>query len=473
MGSKRGMASLKGRERLGVWITFVLSLGFCLGVIFAVHQVLEPFFRVYNPVVLSGIGSSPSFLTLLLVDVLTAGPLSWYLFATFFLIVFLNELSYAPLGIFHQYLQKKREFFVDERERIPEVSIIIPAYNEEKVIEDTVRTLLEIDYPKKEIIVVNDGSTDNTVSVLTPYALDGRIRLITRPNGGKAAALNLGVSVSRGEILVTIDADGAIERRSVSKMVANFRDPDVIAVAGNVKVGNRVNILTKLQAIEYLHGLNLRRRAFDLLQAVDVLPGALASFRKTALGLIGSYDKSTVTEDTDQTLKLVKTQRPILYEPDAVVHTEAPEDMGNLLKQRRRWYGGTFQVLLKHSANWWRYGTFSLIGYPYMITSLVVAPIIEMITVLLMTAYVLLGRVEGVAVAIALLFILDLALSALAIYLDKDDWWLLLYVPLYTLVYRHVLNAFRLATYWDLIRGTTGWFRAARYGKLGEKIEVR
>ena len=277
MGSKRGIASLKGRERLGVWITFVLSLCFCLGVIFAVHQILEPFFRVYNPVVLSGIGSSPSFLTLLLVDVLTAGPLSWYLFATFFLIVFLNELSYAPLGIFHQYLQKKREFFVDERERIPEVSIIIPAYNEEKVIEDTVRTLLEIDYPKKEIIVVNDGSTDNTVSVLTPYALDGRIRLITRPNGGKAAALNLGVSVSRGEILVTIDADGAIERRSVSKMVANFRDPDVIAVAGNVKVGNRVNILTKLQAVEYLHGLNLRRRAFDLLQAVDVLPGALAT----------------------------------------------------------------------------------------------------------------------------------------------------------------------------------------------------
>lgn len=464
----------KRKERLVAWVVFCLSLILTAGILYVMYSTIEPFFRVSsfsaNP---EWVGAGSSGLLPILIGLMGAQPVLWYLFASFLVIVFLHELSYAPVSILHQYLQKRRTCPMSEWNRIPMVSIVVPAYNEEKVIEETVRTLLELDYPNKEIIVVNDGSTDNTEAILKPYALQGKIRLINRPNAGKAAALNLGFNLAQGEIMVTIDADGALERNSVTRLIANFEDPEVVAVAGNVKVGNRTSVLTKLQAIEYLRGINLRRRSFDILNTMDVLPGALSSFRKTALDRVGLYERDTVTEDMDQTIKLVKTGRFVLYEPDAVVHTEAPEDLGSLLRQRKRWYGGTVQVLMKHSANWWRHGSLSIIGYPYLVLSIVIVPLIELTTLLLMLIYGLLGKLIGISLAMFQLVALELALSALTIYLDDEDWSLLFYVPLYTLVYRYVLDVFRVMTYWELFSGRLGWHRSDRYGKLGEKIAIR
>jgi len=464
----------KERQRLLIWTVFVSSLLMCALILYGMYSMVEPFFRVY-PASLGaeGVGREGADLLSILVRLLGAQPVLWYLFASFLVLVFLHELSYAPLSILHQYLQKRREHPLDEWKKIPLVSIIVPAYNEEKVIEQTVRTLLELDYPNKEILVINDGSTDNTEAVLRPYALQGKIQLINRPNAGKAEALNLGFNLARGEIVVTIDADGALERRSVTRLVANFLDPDVVAVAGNVKVGNRTNILTKLQTLEYLRGINLRRRAFDLLNTMDVMPGALSSFRKSALNWVGFYERDTVTEDMDQTLKLVETRMLVVYEPDAIVHTEVPEDLASLSRQRRRWYAGTVQVLKKHSAYWWKHGSLSFIGYPYLILSIILVPLIELTTLLLMLIYGLLGKIVGISIVMLQLIALELALSALTIYLDKEDWSLLLYVPLYTLVYRYILDIFRIITYWDLYRGQARWSRADRYGKLEDKIAIR
>jgi poly-beta-1,6 N-acetyl-D-glucosamine synthase len=464
----------KRNEQIVSWVVFLLSLLLTAGILYAMYSTIEPFFRISTfharPDV---VGEGSSGLLPILINLMGVSPVLWYLFASFLVIVFLHELSYAPVAILHHYLQQRRVRPMSEWKRIPMVSIIVPAYNEEKVIEGTVKTLLEIDYPNKEILVVNDGSTDNTEAILRPYALEGKIRLINRPNAGKAAALNLGFNLAQGEIIVTIDADGALERKSVTELIANYEDSEVVAVAGNVKVGNRTSMLTKMQAIEYLRGINLRRRSFDLLNTMDVLPGALASFRKSALDSVGLYERDTVTEDMDQTLKLVKTRRYVIYEPDAVVHTEAPEDLRSLFRQRKRWYGGTVQVLFKHSSHWWRHGSLSLIGYPYLILSIVVVPLIELTTLILMLVYGLLGRLMGIALAMVQLILLELALSALTIYLDKEDWSLLLYVPFYTLVYRYVLDVFRMATYWDLFRGRMGWERSDRYGRLAEKITIR
>jgi len=468
------LSGQKRKQRLVIWTVFCLSLLSCASILYAMYSAVEPLFRVTLPSPgTDGVGAKPTSLIAVLVRLLGAEPVLWYLFASFLVIVFLHELSYAPISILHQYLQRERERSISEWKKIPLASVIVPAYNEEKVIEETVRTLLELDYPNKEIMVINDGSTDNTEAILRPYALQGKIRLINRPNAGKAEALNLGFNLARGDIIVTIDADGALERRSLTRLIANFEDPDVVAVAGNVKVGNRTNILTKLQAIEYLRGINLRRRSFDLLNTMDVMPGALSGFRKSALDWVGFYERDTVTEDMDQTLKLVKTKMLVLFEPDAIVHTEAPEDLASLFQQRKRWYGGTVQVLKKHSAYWWKHGSLSFIGYPYLILSIVIVPLIELTTLLLMLIYGLLGKVMGISLALAQLLALELALSALVIYLDKDDWSLLLYVPLYTFVYRYILDVFRLLTYWNMYRGGAQWSRAERYGKLEDKIAIR
>jgi len=462
------------RERLIVWTVFFLSLGLTAGILYLMYSSLEPLFRI-SPLRpgADSLEGRPTDLISILVRLLGTRAVLWYLFISFLVIVFLHELSYVPLSILHEYLQRRREQPMKEWKRIPSVSIIVPAYNEEKVIEETVRTLLELDYPKKEIIIVNDGSTDNTKAILTPYAVQGKIRLIDRPNVGKAAALNYGFNIAEGEILVTIDADGALERRSVTRLVAIYQNPEIVAATGNVKVGNRTNLLTKMQAIEYLRGLNLRRRAFDLLNTLDVLPGALSSFRKDALDWIGFYERDTVTEDMDQTIKLVKTGRRIVYEPDAIVHTEAPENLTSLLRQRKRWYGGTVQVLIKHRSHWWRHGSLSYIGYPYLVLSIVIVPLIELTTLLLMIIYGLLGKLVGISLAMLQLLALELALSALTIYLDKEDWRLLLYIPAYTLVYRYLLDVYRLLAYWDLFTGKMNWSRARRYGGLDRKIDIR
>ena len=445
------MLTEKRKDWLVIWAIYIGSLVMSGVVLYFLYMSVEAYF-VITPSTLIGDGgmadgtatngttadgsggtSTSRSIFSLVVVVITSRPALIFFYGLFLTLVFLNELSYVPLSLLHEYTLRRTRIIrpLEEWDRIPTVSIVIPAYNEEKVIEGTLKTLLETDYPKKEIIIVNDGSTDGTEAVLRPYAAQGEIQLINRPNGGKASALNLGFKIAKGDIIVNVDADGALERTAITNLVANYNDPTVFAVGGNVIVGNRNNLLTKMQALEYIKGLNLRRRAFDMLVTTDVIPGALASFRKSALTWIGNYESDTVTEDMDQTMKLVKGKRRVLHEPRSKVYTEAPEDIRSLFRQRLRWNSGTVMVLLKHSANWWKHGSLSYVSYPYMVLSTLVNPIVELISFTLTIIYGALGKWIGMTLVLSQFLLLELAMSAIAIYIDKEDWKLMLYVPIY------------------------------------------
>jgi biofilm PGA synthesis N-glycosyltransferase PgaC len=249
------------------------------------------------------------------------------------------------------YLHKRREQHdssSDLTDRTPLVTVIVPAYNEEKAIGKTVDALLELSYVNKEIIIVDDGSTDGTFEVAKRYARSDFTRVVTKPNGGKWDALNTGIKVAKGEFIVCIDADTLLDPDAIQHLIKHFSDPEIGAVAGNVKVGNRRGLLTKLQALEYVVGINLHRRSEANLQNVTVVPGPIGAFRASVLKDIGLFEGDTFAEDADITLKILKAGYKTVFEARAIGYTEAPTSMTSLAKQRYRWYRGSLQVLSKH-----------------------------------------------------------------------------------------------------------------------------
>lgn len=233
---------------------------------------------------------------------------------------------------------------------LPPVSVIIPAFNEGRVIQDSIRSMLRLNYPRVEVLVVDDGSIDDTLEKAA--ALEGRhgskvVRVITKANAGKAAALNTGISLARYPFILCVDGDSTIAPDSLRNAMPHFRDHRVAAVAGNVKVENRKNLWARLQALEYIEGLNMPRRAQGFIRAVNIIPGPLGVFRRDVLRKLGGYDTDTFAEDADLTLKILTAGYRIEYAPDAVAYTEAPVTLRALLKQRYRWTRGILQAIGK------------------------------------------------------------------------------------------------------------------------------
>ncbi len=235
---------------------------------------------------------------------------------------------------------------------LPPVSILVPAFNEGPGIEASIRSLLELDYPGYEILVIDDGSTDDTY--LRARAMEGRysgvrVRVLHKSNGGKASALNLGIAAAHEDLILCMDGDSKLSPGSLRAAVAHFADPHVGAVAGNVKVVNRLNLLTRLQALEYIEGLNMTRRAQAFFRSVNIIPGPLGVFRRRVMLEAGGYALDTFAEDCDLTLKILERGWKIRYEPNAVAFTEAPEAIRDLIKQRYRWTRGVLQAIRKRS----------------------------------------------------------------------------------------------------------------------------
>src|SRR5688572_22498692 len=216
----------------------------------------------------------------------------------------------------------------------PPVTIIVPAYNEGAVIEGALRSLLALDYPSYEVLVVDDGST----------------RVVSKANNGKASALNAGISLARHPFVLCMDGDSRLSRDTLKAALRHFRDPNVGAVAGNVKVVNRRNLWTRLQALEYIEGLNMARRAQAFVRTVNIIPGPIGIFRRDVLQQLGGYEVDTYAEDADLTLKILTAGWQIKYEERAIAYTEAPEGLLDLLKQRYRWTRGILQALGKRKA---------------------------------------------------------------------------------------------------------------------------
>jgi cellulose synthase/poly-beta-1,6-N-acetylglucosamine synthase-like glycosyltransferase len=235
----------------------------------------------------------------------------------------------------------------------PGVSILVPAYNEAVNIARAVGSLAGSRYRGElEVIVVDDGSSDATARIVTDLGLD-RVRVLRQANSGKAAALNRALAASRHEVIVTVDADTVFEPESLALLVQRFREPDVGAISGNTKVGNRRGLVGRWQHIEYVMGFNLDRRMYEVLGATPTVPGAIGAFRRTALADIGGVSGATLAEDTDITLDIGRAGWRVVYENRARAWTEAPASLGALYRQRSRWAYGTIQSMWKHKSALW------------------------------------------------------------------------------------------------------------------------
>jgi cellulose synthase/poly-beta-1,6-N-acetylglucosamine synthase-like glycosyltransferase/spore germination protein YaaH/peptidoglycan/xylan/chitin deacetylase (PgdA/CDA1 family) len=231
----------------------------------------------------------------------------------------------------------------------PHVAIIVPAYNEEVNAIASIQRLLALDYPDYEVLFVDDGSKDETLTrVRAALGEAPRLRILSKPNGGKASALNYGLARTDAPIVLCIDADTHLSSDVLRRLVPHFEDVRVAAVAGNVKVGNRVNLLTRWQHLEYVTSQNFDRLAFAQLNAIAVIPGAIGGFRKSALDAIGGFTTDTFAEDCDLTLRLISSGYRVTYDNTALAFTEAPEGIRMFLRQRFRWTFGVMQAFWKN-----------------------------------------------------------------------------------------------------------------------------
>lgn len=272
------------------------------------------------------------------------------------------------------------------------VAVLVPAFNEEKVIAKTVAGLLASTLGDRlTITVIDDGSSDRTSDVVREtFGNNSRVRVFRKENGGKAAALNYGIAMSHEDVLVAIDGDTVLLPDAVEHLIRPFTDDRIGAVAGKVVVGNKVNLLTRFQALEYLIGQGLERSAFELFDAIGVVPGAIGAWRRTALIEVGGYSTDTLAEDGDLTIALQRKGWKIVNALDAVALTEAPETLRPFLKQRFRWLFGTLQIAWKHKgAMAARPSGISLVTLPNIILQFLftlIAPIMDAALLLLLAA---------------------------------------------------------------------------------------
>jgi len=384
-------------------------------------------------------------------------------------------------------IEKLRPSPLDHPGYAPPVSVLIPAYNEEAGIVATVRSALASDYAPLEVIVVNDGSVDRTGELLDDnFGFNPRVRIIHQPNRGKAVALGHALAEAKSVVVVTIDADTHIEPDAVGRLVRHFAEDHVGAVAGNVKVGNRNRWITRWQALEYVTSQNMEKRAFDLLNCIPVVPGALSAWRTDAIRAAGGFTADTVAEDTDLTIAIRRAGWAIRYDEDAIGWTEAPETPGQLVRQRFRWTFGTLQSFWKHrdTLGRWRYGTLGSIALPNIFLFQLLLPLFSPIIDLLFVGSLVLwglSQFHGLKsigfwttadVELSLIFfagfmLIDLLTCVIAFSLEKkEDWSLLWPILLQRFYYRQMM-------YVVLFRAVMGAVQGKSVGWRGVEKEAR
>jgi biofilm PGA synthesis N-glycosyltransferase PgaC len=353
------------------------------------------------------------------------------------------------------------------------VSIVVPAYNEAAVIDSALRSLLELDYPAYEVIVVDDGSTDETVGRAAARAGDyGRvsIRVVSQPNAGKASALNAGIAQSKHDYVLCMDADSRLSPDSLRVAMRHFRDPRVGAVAGNVKVVNRGTMWSALQALEYIEGLNLARRAQGFLHVVNIVPGPIGVFRREVLASVGGYDADTFAEDADLTLKILTAGWHITYENRAVAWTEAPERLRDLIKQRYRWTRGILQALRKRRG-WLASPRRSLAVWTSlqaMLFEAVIWPVMNVVGNLFFALTALtIGASSGVVYWWLLLTLLDVAAALHTIGMEEEDLGLVPYAILYRFFFITTVDVAKLfAAIEEFADVRMTWGKLERAGRI-------
>jgi cellulose synthase/poly-beta-1,6-N-acetylglucosamine synthase-like glycosyltransferase/peptidoglycan/xylan/chitin deacetylase (PgdA/CDA1 family) len=336
---------------------------------------------------------------------------------------------------------KKANNPMPQPDSLPGVTIVVPAYNERLGIEACVRSLTSLDYPTYEVIVVDDGSTDDTGEIVRSLDLD-RVTLIRKENGGKPSALNAGIGAARYETLVLVDGDTVFTPNTLRELVKPFGDPEVGAVSGNTKVANRDGLLGAWQHLEYVMGFNLDRRMFDVLQCMPTVPGAIGAFRRAAVERVGGISDDTLAEDTDLTMALCRDGWRVVYAPNAMAWTEAPATLTQLWRQRYRWCYGTLQSMWKHRRSVIEDGQAGKLGrrgLPYLLLFQVLlpltAPVVDVAAIFSFfteDALIIWGTWFGFLVA-------QFACAAYAFRLDREPLRPLWAMPLQQIVYRQMM----------------------------------
>lgn len=418
-----------------------------------------------------------------------------YLFELFLSTAFISGIILGTLRVVFvtilaliEKYKHNREKFVDGYQ--PVVSVVIAAFNEEKVITRTILAVLGSHYPGLEVIVVDDGSKDDTSGeVMRHFGNHPAVKLMRQENAGKAAALNNGFAHAVGEIIIALDADTIFMSDTIEKLVRHFADPLVGAVAGNVKVGNRINPLTIWQAIEYITSQNLDRRAYSVINAVGVVPGAVGAWRREAVLQAGGYTTDTMAEDMDLTWRIRRIGWKIATDTEAFGLTEAPDSFLALYKQRFRWAFGTLQCLWKHRRALGRYGWFGRVMLPslwlFQVLYQAISPLVDLQIIwsvgTALEAWIMhagqtmdwqplpnaLDSLYLVAFMYAFFFVIELIGSFIAFRLDREDSRMLVWLFWQRFLYRQLMYAVLIKSIQTAISGMrTGWGKLERKGTV-------
>ncbi len=363
----------------------------------------------------------------------------------------------------------------------PPVSVVVPAYNEERVIGATLRALCRSQYRNLvEVIVVDDGSTDRTADVVEEIAaVDGRVRLLRQPNSGKAAALNHGFALAKAEIVATGDADTLFTPSTIGHLARHFSldaGDRLGAVAGTVKVGNLRNVLTRWQALEYITQVGVDRGAQDLLHAMTVVPGACAAWRRDAVLSVGGYSAATLAEDCDLALELQRSGYLVTQDSVAECYTEAPESWRALTRQRYRWMYGNLQALRKHRSMLLRprFGWLGMVALPSAVISILL-PVVFLPFVYVMAALMIEQRgPRPLLIYAALFLVVHLLQAVVGILLTRERASHLLMVPLHRVIGEPLRAYLLYKSTLGALRGTgSSWNKLQRTGTVGIVRGVR
>jgi cellulose synthase/poly-beta-1,6-N-acetylglucosamine synthase-like glycosyltransferase/spore germination protein YaaH/peptidoglycan/xylan/chitin deacetylase (PgdA/CDA1 family) len=419
-----------------------------------------------------------------------------FVFVIAIILAILRSLVIAVLAIRQKMLSRKEQKLLLEQPS-EMVSIIIPAYNEEITAVQTLNSLLKTTYPNVEFIFVDDGSKDNTFKLISEKFSDHpKVKVFTKPNGGKASALNFGISKASAAYVVCIDADTQLKANAITELMRFFYIDEIAAVAGTVKVGNANNIITKWQSIEYITSQNMDRRAFDLLNTITVVPGAIGAFRKKVIEEVGGFTTDTLAEDCDLTMRILRAGYVVKNSNEAIAYTEAPETVNMLLKQRLRWSFGVMQSFWKNRDTLLKrkYGYFGMIGMPNILIYQIILPLFSPLADLFMVISLVSGlcslasvnslTFEGIHSIMSLqngfgqvllfyviFIIVDMLFALLAYRMEKEKYKNLLYIIPQRFYWRQLMYIVLFRSIRKALRGELeGWGALKRTGNVKEEV---
>jgi cellulose synthase/poly-beta-1,6-N-acetylglucosamine synthase-like glycosyltransferase/peptidoglycan/xylan/chitin deacetylase (PgdA/CDA1 family)/spore germination protein YaaH len=402
--------------------------------------------------------------------------INWILIYVFLSAIFLAIGRIVLIGILavRQHGENKKMIKLRGNDiPLPPVSIIVPAYNEEVNAVATIQSLLKTEYPSFEIIFVDDGSKDKTFEVVTAaYAGNPLVKILTKPNGGKASALNFGITHAQSDFVVCIDADTQLKTDAIYHLMTYFTDDEIGAVAGTVKVGNETNIITRWQSIEYITAQNMDRRAFDLINSITVVPGAIGAFRKSAIFKAGGFTYDTLAEDCDLTMRILKQGYIIKNCAEAIAYTEAPETVNMLLKQRFRWSFGVIQSFWKNRDALFnkKYKFFGMVGMPNILIFQIILPLFSPLADLMMIFALFGAKPEKMLFYYLAFVLIDFIVGIIAFKMEKENYKKLIYIIPQRFMWRQLMYYVLFKSIRKALKGElSGWGVLKRTGNV--KVE--